>query len=77
MLFRSRYAGTWYEIARLPMVFQRRCVRDTTATYTVHDAGVTVTNRCRKADGGMMESVGTARTTETAGGALEVSFLPA
>lgn len=72
----ARYAGTWHEIARLPMFFQRKCARDTTATYTAREGGITVTNRCRKADGDMMESVGIARTTETAGGALEVSFLP-
>ncbi len=26
------YAGTWHEIAHLPMVFQRQCVADITAT---------------------------------------------
>ena len=29
----ARYAGTWYEIARLPMWFQRHCV-DSKAVYT-------------------------------------------
>jgi len=29
----TRYAGTWYEIARLPTWFQRHCV-DSKATYT-------------------------------------------
>ena len=31
----ARYAGTWYEIARLPNRFQRDCASDTTATYTL------------------------------------------
>ena len=28
----SRYLGKWYEIAALPMFFQRNCVGDTTVT---------------------------------------------
>jgi len=44
----QRYVGTWYEIASYPMVFQRQCVGDTTANYTLRDDGdVAVTNRCR------------------------------
>ncbi len=31
----ERYAGKWYEIARLPNRFQRACASDTTATYTL------------------------------------------
>jgi apolipoprotein D and lipocalin family protein len=27
----NQYAGKWYEIAHLPMYFQRQCVSDTTA----------------------------------------------
>ena len=42
----SRYAGTWYEIARLPMWFQRHCV-DSKAIYTTrHDGTVGVHNEC-------------------------------
>src|SRR5699024_7657741 len=29
----KKYAGTWYEIGRLPMYFQRNCASDVTATY--------------------------------------------
>lgn len=72
----QRYLGTWHEIARLPMFFQRRCASDTSATYAMSGERLTVTNRCRTAEGGMIESVGLARTTPTPG-ALEVSFLPA
>ena len=35
----KRYAGMWYEIANFPMVFQRDCVGDTTAEYTLHPDG--------------------------------------
>lgn len=42
----GRYAGTWYEIARLPMWFQRHCV-DSKAVYTVRpDGRVGVHNEC-------------------------------
>jgi apolipoprotein D and lipocalin family protein len=34
-----RYAGTWYEIARLPNWFQRQCAGDVTATYTLLEDG--------------------------------------
>ena len=47
----ERYQGTWYEIARLPMFFQRNCV-ESEAHYRLQDDGsVAVTNRCREADG--------------------------
>ncbi len=43
----TRYAGTWYEIARYPNSFQKGCTA-TTATYTLRDDGkISVVNRCR------------------------------
>jgi len=44
----NRYAGTWYEIARLPNFFEKnlKCI---TATYTLRDDGkITVLNRGHK-----------------------------
>ncbi|MET0515519.1 MAG: lipocalin family protein [Nitrospiraceae bacterium] len=42
----TRYAGTWYEIARLPMWFQRHCV-DSKAVYTKRpDGTIGVHNEC-------------------------------
>jgi apolipoprotein D and lipocalin family protein len=47
-----RYAGAWYEIAAFPMFFQRNCVGDTTARYTLRpDGEIDVYNRCRTEDG--------------------------
>ena len=58
----SRYAGTWYEVARFPNEFQRDCVGDVTATYTVRpDGDITVVNKCRKADGTWNEAGGVAK----------------
>ena len=31
----QRYAGQWYEIARLPMPYQSHCVSDVTAFYKI------------------------------------------
>lgn len=47
-----RYLGKWYEIAAFPMYFQRNCVGDTTAEYTLRpDGDINVRNRCRTAEG--------------------------
>lgn len=59
----ARYAGKWYEIARLPNWFQRACAADITATYTLRpDGKVQVLNTCRKGDGKLKSAKGTART---------------
>lgn len=74
-----RYMGKWYEIAKFPNRFQRDCVSNTSATYSVlPDGNVKVVNRCRQADGSDKSAEGLARQV---GGAtspkLEVRFAPA
>ena len=73
----ARYGGLWYEIANYPNRFQKVCVRNTTAEYTVREDGnVRVVNRCATADG--TSSVdGLARRVGGSTDKLEVSFLPA
>jgi apolipoprotein D and lipocalin family protein len=76
----ARYAGRWYEIARLPNRFQEKCAGDVSATYTLRpDGRVQVVNRCRRADGGEAVAEGVARRAEADGPAsrLEVRFAPA
>ena len=49
----ARYVGTWYEIARLPMWFQRHCV-DSKAIYTSRsDGAIGVHNECVTDAGGL------------------------
>src|SRR4051812_42478541 len=49
----ARYVGKWYEIARLPNRFQKRCAGEVTADYTQQPNGkISVLNRCRIEDGG-------------------------
>ncbi len=71
----ARYQGTWYEIARLPMWFQRNCIRSK-ATYGVLDSGeVSVRNECDTADGKLLSATGRARSVDPATNArLEVRF---
>ena len=60
----ARYAGTWHEIARLPMWFQRHCV-DSTATYTVRaDGAIGVHNECMTDTGELDEVKGVATVVD-------------
>ncbi len=73
----KRYAGRWHEIARLPMFFQRKCVSDITATYTLQpDGTVGVRNACRARDGSQQVADGVARPVAGQPGQLEVRFAP-
>ncbi|WP_374013580.1 lipocalin family protein [Pseudoxanthomonas koreensis] len=73
----SRYAGQWYEIAHLPVSFQRRCASDLTVAYTLRaDGGIGVRNACRNRDGKMDEALGVARTVDGHPGRLQVRFVP-
>lgn len=73
----SRYAGQWYEIARLPASFQEECVGDAMAHYTLDRPGrIGVRNSCRTADGEIKTVQGTARRVEGHPGRLKVRFAP-
>lgn len=73
----QRYAGAWYEIARLPNFFQRQCARSAVATYTpLPDGQIGIGNRCSGTDGRMSETQGIARIPNTAQPARwEISFV--
>jgi apolipoprotein D and lipocalin family protein len=48
----TQFAGTWYEIARLPNSAQRRCARDVVARYGQRaDGRIDVLNTCVDEDG--------------------------
>ena len=73
----SRYAGNWYEIAHLPVSFQRKCVADITASYALRaDGTISVRNACLARDGSQAVAEGVARTVEGHPGRLEVRFVP-
>jgi apolipoprotein D and lipocalin family protein len=76
----QRYAGTWYEIARLPNPFQKKCVHSVVVHYAVRDDGrVDVVNECREADGSLSRAAGVARLADPQGppSRLKVRFAPA
>jgi len=74
----NTYAGTWYEIGRLPMYFQRKCAGDVTANYAQKDdgSGITVTNKCMAEDGSGIVAEGLAKPVDESGSKLKVTFLP-
>jgi len=56
----KRYQGTWYELARLPMFFQRNCAQSEAHYGLKDDGNIAVLNRCRTLDGKWEEATGTA-----------------
>jgi apolipoprotein D and lipocalin family protein len=74
-----RYMGTWYEIAKYPNWFQKKCTGATRADYSLMgDGRVQVINRCRTAGGDLSEATGVARQLGSSTSAkLQVRFAPA
>lgn len=72
----SRYVGQWYEIARLPNRFQKKCADSVTANYTLRsDGGIKVVNRCRKPSGEFTTATGKAKIVDKKTNAkLKVTF---
>jgi apolipoprotein D and lipocalin family protein len=72
----NRYTGRWYEIARYSNRFQRQCVGNVTATYSLLPNGkIEVVNECRKADGKLVVARGKAKVAEkTSTAKLRVTF---
>ena len=76
----TRYAGRWYEIARYPNWFQKKCAREVTAEYVLGaDSRITVINQCRTTSGEMTKAQGVARLATPGGPSskLKVRFAPA
>jgi len=74
----SRYSGRWYEIARLPNIFEKADMTNITADYDLLPSGlVSVCNSCRKGNGRESEISGVARPLDGTNTKLEVAFAPA
>ena len=74
----QRYAGKWYEIARLPNSFQKKCLAEVSAEYKPRsDGDIDVVNRCQVEGGKIDEAVGLARVVPGTNNAkLQVRFAP-
>lgn len=72
----QRYSGKWYEIARYPNKFQRKCVGNTTTTYAAKaDGKIAVINQCVLKDGAVGRAEGEATIVDTMSNAkFETSF---
>jgi len=73
-----RYLGNWYEIAKFPNWFQKKCKTDTKANYSVkNDGSLAVFNQCRLENGQISEAIGTAKQIgDTRSAKLKVRFAP-
>jgi apolipoprotein D and lipocalin family protein len=74
----TRYLGKWFEIARLPLSWENKCISDVTATYTLQpDGKIGVLNSCRKSDGKITQSKGIAKIAskkDSSNSKLKVTF---
>jgi len=73
-----RYAGTWYEIARLPNKLQAECAGDVSTTFRLRGMRTyDIETRCRRNDGSEEIDMGIARVQDpTTGAKMEWRFLP-
>ena len=71
------YLGKWFEIARLPLYFERNCIHHIMAEYTEDDDDIAVTNSCMSSNGELKVANGMAYFNESSSiGKLKVTFLP-
>ncbi len=74
----KKYSGKWFEIARYENKFQKKCVGNTTATYSIKENNkIEVVNECLEKDGDVKKAKGKARIAdEKTNAKLEVRFAP-
>jgi apolipoprotein D and lipocalin family protein len=74
----QRYLGVWHEIAFYPNYFQRKCVRNTSAEYSLGEGGaLVVRNQCITADGAAESVTGVVRRAQADDPTrLKVRFAP-
>jgi len=74
----NRYLGKWYEIARIPVFFQKECAGGVTAEYALmKDGKISVVNQCCTEEGKVKQAKGRAWVVDKKTNAkLKVSFVP-
>jgi apolipoprotein D and lipocalin family protein len=72
----NRYVGRWYEIAKYPNRFERKCDSNVTATYGIRpDGKISVVNSCTTYEGNVTQSSGWAKVVDQkTGSKLKVTF---
>jgi len=73
----NKYKGLWYEVAKIPNWFQKKCLKNTTAEYSLRNDGkIKVVNSCIQSDGTKNVAEGVAKVVDNISNAkLEVSFV--
>lgn len=73
----EKYTGKWYEISKIPNSFQDQCIKNTTANYSINEAGdIIVLNKCIDDEGEVDDAEGLARIVDKkTNSKLEVSFV--
>jgi apolipoprotein D and lipocalin family protein len=73
----ERYAGLWYEIAKIPNRFQKKCAGAASAFYSIREDGrIDVVNSCVKENGDRYEAKGVAKVEDSeTNSKLKVSFV--
>ncbi len=73
----NKYAGLWYEVAKIPNSFQDQCAYGTTAEYKIQkDGSIQVINKCYDENGEPDIADGVANVVDKKTNAkLEVSFV--
>lgn len=74
----NKYLGRWYEIARKPLYFQKKCDYNVSANYELNKNGtVKVDNTCYSQNGKLQQSIGVAKVLNApVNSKLKVTFLP-
>jgi apolipoprotein D and lipocalin family protein len=72
----GEYAGTWYEIARNPIIFEPSCACARQVLTPAANGAIDVYNSCdnHRVGGKLVEIRGTAKSADSTGARLEVSF---
>jgi apolipoprotein D and lipocalin family protein len=72
----NRYTGRWYEIAKYPNRFERKCDRNVMATYTLRSDGkISIVNTCTTREGKLTQANGWAKVVDQkTGSKLKVTF---
>lgn len=76
----DKYMGKWFEIARLPAYFEKRCVAPITIEYTHKGDEIQITNSCATLSGDLYTRDGIAYLSESnlnGDGRLVVTSFPA
>jgi len=73
----DKYIGVWYEIAKIPNRFQKKCSSNTIAEYRLRkDGRLDVINRCDNKKGGVTIAKGVAKIVDkVTNSKLKVSFV--